>query len=181
MISLYTPDGRMVSHRKKIEDNHIRDGLMISTHTPFSNDAATKIKTYLLPLKNGWHLRVHKVSLSQPYIVCEGGYSVGIRDDGFKTFENSVVYGNIKSQIIVKSEVETKYDIHRIHPGMHLLQPQAMYPVYKTEILPKGEYIFATLVCFTTDGREHTMPDVKIDGENISLNQNGKIINIKVE
>jgi len=77
--------------------------------------------------------------------------------------------------------VDTSYDIHRIHPGMHLLQPQAMYPVYKTEVLPKGEYIFVTLVCFTTNGSKQVAPEVKINGENISLKQNGKAISIKVE
>lgn len=181
MIALYTPDGRMVSHRRKIEDNYIKDGVMISTHTPFSNDSETKIKSYVLPLIDGWHLRVHKVSLSQPYFVYEGGFSVGIRDDGFIVDQNSIAYGQVQSQIIVKSNLPTSYDIHRIHPGMHLLQPQALYPVYKTECLEKGEYIFATLVCFTTNGSKQIAPKVEINGENISLNQNGKIINIKVE
>ena len=171
MISLYTPDGRMVSHRQKIEENYIENGVMVSTHTPFSNDAETKIKTYLLPLKDGWHLRVHKVKLSQPYIVCEGGFSVGIRDDGFKIDENRITYGKIQSQIIVKSTVEVSYDIHRIHPGMHLLQPQALYPVYKTEVLEKGEYIFATLICFTTDGNIQTSPEVIINNDAVTVNQ----------
>ena len=142
---------------------------MISTHTPFSNDSETKIKSYVLPLKDGWHLRVHKVSLSQPYFVYEGGFSVGIRDDGFIVDQNSIAYGQVQSQIIVKSNLPTSYDIHRIHPGMHLLQPQALYPVYKTECLEKGEYIFATLVCFTTNGKKQNPPKVAVSDNKITV------------
>lgn len=181
MISLYTPDGRMVSHRRKIEENQIKDGVMISSHIPFSNDAETKIKSFVLPLKDGWHLRVHKVSLSQPYIVCEGGFSVGIRDDAFSAEENTVCYGSTESKIAVFSEVKTKYDIHRIHPGMHLLKPQAMYPVYKTDELQKGEYLFAVLVGFSTDGKELTVPKTVIEGNTVTVKQGDTVKTLKAE
>lgn len=173
MISLYTTDGRMASHRKKIEDNKIIDGVMVSTHIPFSNDKETKIKSYVLPLKDGWHLRVHKVSLSQPYIVYEGGFSVGIRNDGFIIEENSITYGDLKSVIVAKSKTPFRYDIHRIHPGMHLLQPQAIYPLYKTDALEAGEYLFATLVCFTTDGKNPVTPNVEIKEKEVIVEQLG--------
>lgn len=173
MISLYTPDGRMVSHRRKIEKNSICDGVMISTHTPFSNDTETTVKSFVLPLQKGWHVRVHRVTLSQPYLVCEGGFSVGIRDDGFTADENAVYYRNLISKIIVSAEVETEYDIRRIHPGMHLLQPQAVYPVYQTGVLQPGRYFFATLVCFATDGEEPSAPALAIAGNRVTVTQDG--------
>lgn len=172
MIGLCTPDGSMTSHRKEILDYSTQDGVMISTHIPFANDKNTKIKTYLLPLAEGWHLRVHKVTLSQEYIVCEGGYSVGVRDDAYMTSGNSIVYGNKKSTIISLSDVKSKYSVHSIQPGMHLLQPQALYPTYATEPLDKGEYLFATLVCFTTDGKEQIAPEIKINGNTFTVKQN---------
>lgn len=171
MISLYTPDGRMVSHRRKIEENHIQDGVMISSHTPFSNDSTTVIKSFVLPLKKGWHLRVHRVKLSQPYKILEGGFSVGIRDDDFTVNNNTVLYRNLISKIIVSSDVKTSYVTRRIHPGMHLLQPQALYPTYQTDVLNSGEYLFAVLVFFTADGKEHTAPELKIEGNRITVTQ----------
>lgn len=173
MISLYTPDGRMVSHRRKIENSALSDGVMISSHTPFSNDSSTVIKSFVLPLKEGWHLRVHKVNLSQPYIICEGGFSVGIRDDDFTVCENTVTYGNLTSKITVSTEVKTEYSVKRIHPGMHLLQPQAIYPVYTTDVLESGEYLFAVLVCFTTDGAEPQVPALRIDRNRVTVTQCG--------
>ena len=52
-----------------------------------------------------------------------------------------------------------------------LLQPQALYSVYKTEVLEKGEYIFATLICFTTDGNIQTSPEVIINNDAVTVNQ----------
>ncbi|MEE0898623.1 MAG: DUF2264 domain-containing protein [Acutalibacteraceae bacterium] len=173
MISLYTPDGRMVSHRRKIEENRIKDGVMISTHTPFSNDKKTTVKTFMLPLKKGWHLRVHKVNLSQPYIICEGGFSVGIQDDNYTAEQNTVTYRNLRSEILVFSNTCAKYEIRQIHPGMHLLKPQALYPVYKTDVLPEGEYLFASLICFTSNGEKSPAPTIQTDENQITVTQDG--------
>lgn len=181
MIGLYTLDGSMTSHRKKILDYRTEDGIMISSHIPFANDEKTVIKTYLLPLSEGWHLRVHKVTLAQKYIVFEGGFSIGLRDDAYVTNENNIVYGNVKSTVISVSNVESRYCIHRIHPGMHLLQPQAIYPAYMTGALNEGDYLFATLACFTTDGKEQVAPEVTLDGNKVTVKQNSFVKTFTVE
>ena len=98
---------------------------------------------------------------------------MGIRDDGFTADGNAVYYRNMMSKIIVSAEVETAYDIRRIHPGMHLLQPQAVYPVYHTGVLQPGRYFFATLVCFSTDGEEPSAPALAIAGNRVTVTQDG--------
>ena len=174
MISLSTPDGTMVSHRRRIVESSIEDGILVSSHTPFSNDAGTKIKTWLLPLGDGWHVRVHKVTLSQKYSVCEGGFSIGIKDDSFKIKGNLLIYGNYVSKIEVCATCNTKYAVNRVQPGMHLLCPQAQYPVYQTEVLDAGEYIFATAVYFSTDGKEEPSPKITLEQDSLTVEHNQK-------
>lgn len=99
MISLYTPDGRMASHRQEIQTIRTTAEVLVSRQIPFSNDPGTKIVTWLLPLTDGYHVRIHKLLLSQSYRVVEGGFSIPLRDDGF-TAENGVVrYGRQISRI----------------------------------------------------------------------------------
>lgn len=167
MISLSTPDGQMASHRRRIEQNRIEDGVLISLHTPFSNDPETTIETRILPLTDGYHVRVHRVHLSRPYQVCEGGFTIGITDDHFKIDGNTFVYGQKISRITAVSPTPVKYAIEAVQPGMHLLAPQAMYPAYRTGVLTPGDYLFAATIFFTTDGTESPAPKISIDGNKV--------------
>ncbi len=180
MISICTSDGTLVSHRKKINDMAYDDGVFSSSHTPFSNDAKTTVKTYLIPLSGGWHARVHKVALSQKYSILEGGFSVGLTDDGYTVNENRITYGDKISEIWVVSNTETSYTTSKIQPGMHLLKPQALYPCYKTPVLDAGEYIFAASVCFVTDGSIENRPEITIKENTVIINQgeNEKVIEL---
>ena len=172
MISLYTPDGRMTSTRQSIDHYYTKDGMMFSEHTPFSNDPETKIKTCMIPLWNGYHVRVHKVILSQNYIVREGGFSVGYTDDKFVRGENVLTYKNMVSAITVSAPCNVEYKAAtEIQPGMHLLKPQAFYPSYTTPVLGKGEYIFATSVYFSTDGTLAESPEIVVDDHNVTVKQ----------
>ena len=173
MISLYTPDGTMVSHRRRILDPEMKGGVMKSRHLPFSNDPETEITTYMLPLDDGFHVRVHKIKLSRPYKVCEGGFSIGVRDDGYKMCGNKALYGNAVSTITTVTEAPFSYRIAASQPGMHLLSPQAIYPSYMTETLDRGEYVFLTTVYFSTDGNEETHPEIEFDGKTVTVKQNG--------
>ena len=175
MISLSTPDGSMVSHRKKVEENFIENGMLVSSHTPFSNDGGTKIKTWLIPLSDGWHVRIHKLTLSQKYSVIEGGYSIGVKDDSFKISENLLTYRNYVSKIEVTSDCKTKYATGRVQPGMHLLCPQAQYPMYTSEALDAGEYIFAAAVYFSTDGKEEASPQITVEKTSVTVEYKNKI------
>ena len=171
MIVLYTPDGTLVSHRRRILDNTIEDGMLISKHIPFSNDPQTYIKTWLIPLEDGWHARIHKVVLAQPYRVSEGGFSVGVRDDGYEMKQNTFVYKNYVSKIETVSDCEFTYIISNVQPGMHLLSPQALYPGYITEDIEAGEYIFASAVYFATDGKKEASPKLTINGNIVTVTQ----------
>jgi len=171
MISLYTPDGTMVSHRKRILDGEIVDGVMISKHIPFANDPQTYIKTWMIPLADGWHVRVQKVVLAQPYIVNEGGFSIGVRDDSYKMNGNILTYKNYISKVETVATCDFDYGIARTQPGMHLLSPQALYPAYATKVLDKGEYIFASAFYFTTDGKDEPSPDITIEGSTVTVRQ----------
>lgn len=158
MIGLETPDGQLTSHRYRFEDLGERDGVLYSRQVPFSNDGSTVIKTALLPLKGGFHVRVHQVTLSQSYVVLEGGFSIGKPSDyecisqggdwiGYGTEAGNSwfrIYGNRN---------ELKRNAQEIHPSMHLMYPLAKYPVWRTtEPLEAGVHTFAT--CFHVHDKE---------------------------
>ena len=170
MISLSTPDRSMASLRGKIYTVSSDKELLISYHIPFSNDPETKITTYLLPLSKGYHVRIHHVELARPYIVSEGGFCIGTEDDAYNYDENGTFsYKGTVSKINVTSNVNTRFVLQKIHPGMHNLRPLAYYPTWKTDELPQGEYIFATTVFFS-DGKEPSnTPLVHIDGKTVTV------------
>ena len=180
MISLQTPDGQMNSHRRRITDNYISDGVMVSRHVPFSNDGGTSIKTWMIPLENGYHVRIHKVILAGSYRVAEGGFTVGVTDDGAKHCGNTVKYGDMISSISVECEPKVGYSVAYPQPGMHLLRPQALYPMYETQPLEAGEYVFITTVYFATDGKEEPAPRVTREGSVVSVEQDGRTVRVDV-
>ncbi|MBP3370066.1 MAG: DUF2264 domain-containing protein [Clostridia bacterium] len=175
MISLVTPDGTMASHRRRIIDNQTVDGVLVSKHIPFANDPATEIKTWLIPLEDGWHVRIHKVTLSRRYMICEGGFSIGVRSDAYRMLRNTALYENKVSKIEVTTDVPVKYSVLASHPGMHLLCPQSIYPCYETDVLDKGEYIFACAVYFSTDGKQEPSPEISINGNKATVKQGNTV------
>lgn len=179
MISLQTKNNAMCSHRQKIYDMEYENGVMISKHTPFENDPDTVIKTWLLPLWSGFHVRVHKVILSRPYKVREGGFAIGNDTDDFltDTVAHTATFGSYVSYIDTVSTVPVKYSIFRAQPGMHSHKPQSLTPIYSTELLDAGEYVFATSVGFTTDGKIENNPEVTLDGNTVTVKQ-GDIVKV---
>ena len=170
MISLVTPDGRMFSERSEIVNLGDENGVLISSHKPFSNDTDTIIKSYVIPLDNGFHVRVHDITLSQPYKVVEGGFSVGLTDDGYTLEGSALKYKNYLSYINVTG-VEGGYSQGLIQPGMHLLKPQARYPKFESKVLNKGRYFYAIIVGFSTNGKLENEPEVKLSGNKVTVKQ----------
>ena len=99
--------------------------------------------------------------------MCEGGFTIGITDDHFRIDGNTFTYGNKISRIHLTSTVNAKYAVEAVQPGMHLLCPQAMYPVYRTDVLAPGDYLFAATIFFTTDGTEPPAPKISLDGNKV--------------
>ena len=129
---------------------------MMSRHRPFSNDAHTRITTCLLPLGKGYHLRAHRVELSQRYRVVEGGFSVGRWNDR----EVSTAAGDWTaiasdagySWMCTYTPELVELGARPIHPGMHLYFPMAKYPCFSTRTeLDEGVYIFIS--CFFYSSR----------------------------
>ena len=146
---------------------------MVSEHTPFSNDRGTVIRTWMRPLPNGWHLRVHRVTLSQEYRIYEGGFSVGLWDDyresrtegsGFSLWNRELI-----SHIGTAASVPVKFAERRPQPGMHLLAPFAAYPAYRTDILPAGEYLFASVIGIHDRSAAVTLPSIAMNGCAVTL------------
>lgn len=164
MISLSTPDGYMRSHRMRINNSRYENGVFYSEHTPFSNDPATVIKTHIIPLRLGYHVRVHKVILAQAYSVREGAFAIGLDADNFVwcAERHTFSFGEQISSIDTVSTVPVRYTFAETHPGMHSHKPFAMVPCYCTGVLPSGEYIFATTVGFSTDGVLDGAPTVTL-------------------
>ena len=174
MISLYTADGRMASHRQEIFPISNQKEHLISWHRPFSNDPETKIITHLVPLEDGYHVRIHVVTLSREYFVLEGGFSIGLLDDDFFAGKGIVTYKNQVSTISVISDVHCELGNEAAHPGMHLLKPRSIYPCYQSDILQAGTYYFATIVYFSTDGKTEEMkPNIRFGSSNIYVSYKG--------
>lgn len=178
-ISLTTPDGSLESHRFGFEDLGEQNGFLVSRHFPFSNDPATWIVTWLLPLKGSLHVRVHQVALGQKYVVREGGFTLPLPDD-FKR-----VRCEDKGLSIASREQETvlwNFDTIpknlrtvQVHPGMHLLEPCAYYPGWETDVLEPGNYLFVSVFDFRpTGGKERTMPQVEIRDGKAAVHYEGK-------
>ncbi|MBQ8357142.1 MAG: DUF2264 domain-containing protein [Clostridia bacterium] len=174
MITLSTPDKSMTSLRGKIYTVSSTKELLISYHIPFSNDPETRITTWTLPLSKGYHVRIHKVELARPYEIREGGFCIGVTDDSWRYENGRLCYGNAVSSIRVVSDTESKFELQKIHPGMHNLRPMAYYPTWKTKELPKGSYIFATTVFFSTDKIPQEEPRVTLSGNTVTVGFAGK-------
>ena len=174
MISLSTQDGTMYSIRKGFKNLGYINGALVSEHIPFSNDAKTKIKTWLIPLGNGHHVKAHSVDLGQSYRITEGGFSVGLYNDNHNNVieKNSctVMDNNGKqSRLSVFTDQNIKYTVLRHHHGMHILAPQSEYPAYTTDVLEKGTYYFATLCSFTDNISFPELPCVKLCGNVLKI------------
>ena len=157
MISLLSPHFTMSSHRRAYLDLG-RDGdILLSEHIPFENDPETFIRTVILPLSGALHVRAHRVVLSRPYRVREGGYSIGLDDDSY-TYENGVLkYRDLSSAIVPVSNTDFRLRLETHTPERHILAPQSKYPVYETDLLQPGEYVFASAVSFS-QGDEYELP-----------------------
>ncbi len=174
MIELTTADRAMTSHRLGFEDLGYDGDFLHSIHTPFSNDANTTIETWILPLGVS-HVRIHKVTLSQPYCVSEGGFSLGRWDDycpvtvtkGGITVENRELYSSVSAA----ATADIEYIAAGIQPNYHLYAPLAAYPMYQTkESLKRGVYIFAAV--FTIDrikNKGNDLPKIQICDNMVSV------------
>ena len=165
MISLMTADETMESHRVGWQDLGVRDGVLHSRHIPFANDPDTSVETWLIP--RGWyHVRIHRVTLSRPYIVREGGFSLGRWDDECPvTVRDGAIYLSNKqyvSGITAAASVPLRLKTEMTHANHHLYAPLASYPAWTTGLLPAGEYRFVTAVGLRKKGKEMTFP--QLDG-----------------
>lgn len=181
MISLVTPNGRMASERSEIFTISTEENLLVSKQIPFANDEATEITSYVVPLTGGWHVRIHKVNLSRPYIIKEGGFTVGTNDDDYKAEGSSVTKGKAMSKIEALFQGPVRYSPYGTHPGMHLLNPQAIYPAYTTEVLEKGEYIIGCKVLYTSTGNAGETPQVTIKDNKVTVSQCGNTVEFSLE
>lgn len=160
-LSLITPDGRMFSERSEILAPKRQGDVMVSAQIPFSNDPETTVKTYLLPLCDGWHIRVHILKLSRPYLVAEGGFSIGFSDDSHAFSDGTLTYKNYVSRLVAFG-LSGKVSKAAIAPGMHLLKPQAAYPQFVSEALSSGTHVLAVAVGFSTAGTLSSDPKIEI-------------------
>lgn len=165
MISLMTPDNAMTSHRLGFEDLGYEDGVLHSRHIPFPNDKDTVIESFMLPL-GGINVRVHRVKLSQPYYVLEGGFSLARWDD-YKPVsigDDFVAVSNHTYTSVIKavSDAEIQFRVDAPQAGFHIYAPLASYPIYITsKPLESGEYVFASASAVTEDNNI-TLPDIRL-------------------
>lgn len=181
MISLQTPDCSMASHRWGFTDMGRSGDILLSAHVPFANDCNTHIETAVLPLPDGSHIRLHKVTLSQEYIVREGGFSIGLWDDYHTCaiMNNSVCVenGELFSSLKAVASVPFRLTEKNPQPGLHILAPHACYPCYITDKLPKGIYYFASAYRISSE-EEYVLPRLDLQPDRLIVWQNGTITEI---
>jgi hypothetical protein len=172
MISLETWDGTQTSRRMGYTDLGFQGNFLVSEHTPFTNDAGSRIRSYMLPLGQGFHVRAHTVTLSQPYKILQGGFSVGPWDDGSESdFGQSAWYTDGKgkfSLIHTVSQTPFRYCIKRHTPGLHLLAPQSGYPAYTTDVVEAGTYRLASVFYFGNHLPE-TLPQLTLEQNRLAV------------
>ncbi len=181
MVSLMTTDKSMVSHRLGYRDLGYENGALHSIHTPFFNDSKSTIESWIIPL-GGAHVRIHKVILSQPYYVMEGGFAVGRwddyclkeREDGFAKVSGREYVSALK--VVCRQGVMCETDIGRTQAGYHLYAPLAEYPMYTTnKPLEAGEYLFASAFSLSRkDEDQPFLPDFRFVGELVEIMQPGQ-------
>lgn len=164
MISLMTPDKSMVSHRLGFTDLGYEDGVLHSVHVPFANDPGTVIESRVIPM-GGVHVRVHKVTLSQPYYVREGGFSLSRWDDYCpkEVLGDIVRVENHEYASVMKAagSVPVQLSCGEPQAGFHLYGPLAAYPMYTTELLEAGEYTFVSAYAVVKAGEEVELPELE--------------------
>ena len=184
MIALETSDAAMTSRRNGFINEGVKDGIIRSSHKPFSNDDSV-ITTWMLPLGGGYHLRAHKVTLTRAYRVIEGGFSVGAYDDSTvlnvtREFASISCDGKI-SKIKTVASVPVNYRIDYHMPSLHLLAPTSAYPVYTTDVLEAGEYIFASVFGFTDRGELADEPGISLNGNTVTVAFKGNARTVVIE
>lgn len=177
MISLQTPERSMSSHRWGFVDLGREDDILLSYHLPFANDKNTRIVTALLPLADGCHVRLHKVTLSQEYTVREGGFSVPLWNDYHtETLKNNVYTmenGNLYSVMSAVATVPISYSECKPQPAMHLLAPLSRFPAYETELLSAGTYYFACAYSIGSQ-KENSLPRIVLSEDALTVTQKGE-------
>lgn len=186
MIALETWDAMMTSRRTGIYDEGVVDGVLVSHHIPFANDTGSVIKTWILPLGDGFHVRAHKVTLANPYKVIEGGFSVGTYDDG-SIIDNCDSYASysdgkkLYSKMYTVSDTPFRYTTMYHMPGQHILAPASGYPAYSTDILDVGTYLFASVFFFTDNDIPETSPEISLEGNTLTVSYKGNEKTIKLD
>jgi hypothetical protein len=176
MISLSTEDASMESLRTKIYNVSSSRDMQVSYHYPFANDRNSVIKTWVIPLAEGYHVRIHKVNIGQKYRVSEGGFCIGVTDDNIQFEGGDITYGNTVSSIEVLADVPVILGARTIHPGMHNLSPLAYYPMWSTQdLLDAGEYLFVSTVFFSTDVKPQNKPEIKVENGTVKIEFHGVV------
>ena len=129
------------------------------------------IKTFMKPF-DGFHVRIHLVTLSREYSVSEGGFAVGLWDD-YRESEAAeqgftVKTKELESYISTASDAKLGYCEMRSNPGMHLMAPYAAYPAYRTGLLHAGKYVFASVFGIHKPGKG-SQPVVELEGNIVYL------------
>jgi len=79
----------------------------------------------------------------------------------------------VKSRITAVSSCPVRYRAEHHMPQRHLLAPQSLYPIYETDALGPGEYVFASCADFTCGG-EHIQPEISLSGGTVTVRYSGR-------
>jgi len=174
-LSLATPGNTMQSQRMGFADLGCKDGVLRSAHTPFDNDPHTRIESFVVPLGSCYHARAHRITLSQDYIITEGGFPLPMWSDT-KAYEINgqgitAQSEGLHSCVYTVGSVPLQYGLFTLQPGMHMLAPMAVVPFYTTgKPCPAGEYVFASLFYFSQVPEDlDARPTLQIDGAKIHI------------
>jgi len=119
------------------------------------------------------HVRAHKVRLSRPYRIREGGFTVPRQDDycpsACTADSASVENDKYVSRLQVLSDCPVKTKIFSPQAGYHLYAPLASYPAWETDVSEAGEYVFVTAFFFGRRESAPVLPDLYKIREELGL------------
>lgn len=145
-----------------------------------------KIITYLIPLEDNGHIRIHQINNQLPVIAVEGGFPlhdwnrkyqtpVVTRDtvlltnhEGYSRIQD--LFGNREGAVVTQGPNSNIYSSEK-----------NAIPVLKTNILPEGEHVFATYVSGSlSEALEEKNYSISESADHYKIQQNDSIERVKI-
>lgn len=138
-------------------DHVIGDRFLASRWKPWTD---VEVTTWLAPLDDCWHVRIHHVHSGRALVSCEGGFALPRTDEHYRTLNGKkaekrglcVVFGSTGLSIVVDPTRQRKGSLVMAMPNTNVLHRQSLIPSLSGPIRI-GDTWLLTLVAAHPDQR----------------------------